>query len=366
MANNDGWFKTAMQSRSAIGSNYKSHSLLNNTSIDVSKNIKNLDTVNDDDIGSLIQANGIYDRLQIRDNYNKFNRFGIIDPFNAKTKTKEYIFITKPNLNLLESSGDLNANVSKNDYITDMHTRYLPLLEQLQYDYSRKKGPFIPLLSNMITSSMDLPGLTSDTIETSANIYGTTMNYRGSSLKSDEDFDFSLEFNDSKYLEVYNLFKIYDEYERMKALGMVPPPSQMYTYRKLLHDIVSIYKLVVGDDGTSLVYWARAVGVTFTSIPRDAFSDMNNNDTQKITVGCKGKFIRDMHPRILGDFNKIIADCYCGGDASAILDDTDLPLYNQDLKAMDGRWARYPYIGSRITNDSQKSKMMKYYLGWKV
>ena len=50
---------------------------------------------NSSDIQQLIQSNAIYDRFD-HDWYNKFSRFGIIDPYNTITTTREYIFVTKP------------------------------------------------------------------------------------------------------------------------------------------------------------------------------------------------------------------------------------------------------------------------------
>ena len=44
------------------------------------------------DVKDLIMSNAIYDRYDM-DWYKKFSRFGIIDPYNTVSTTREYVFI---------------------------------------------------------------------------------------------------------------------------------------------------------------------------------------------------------------------------------------------------------------------------------
>jgi len=314
------------------------------------------------DVKNLIMANGIYDRYDM-EWYRKFTRFGIIDPYNTVTTTREYVFITKPDLCLMNSNGTIHNLLSKYPFFVDAISRYYQVARQLQSSASSNDGPFMAMLSNSLTSSLDLPGISSDMIESGANIMGTKISYRGTSVKSDEDFDFNLEFEDTKHLDIYMLFKMWDEYEKLKwsgALEFNNSDSQRwvnYIINKVLHDQVTMYKLVVDDDGSRLLYWARITGCVPTSVPRDAFSDMNNSDGQKLTVSWKGHFVRDMDPVILSHFNLLVKKRANGK--------SDLPLYNTTGHHMDGRWSSTPYIESRNVNTSHGTKW-EYYLKWKI
>src|SRR5699024_4748182 len=135
-----------------------------------------------------------------------------------------------------------------------------------------------PLLSNAVTSSLELPGISADYIDTAKNVYQTSISYRGTSFKSDQDFEFSLDFKDSKFLDVYMYFKMYDEYERLKWLGQVSPKLE-YIKNKILHDQFSIYKFIVAEDGMTLLYFARVTGVYPTSVPREAMSNIEGEVT---------------------------------------------------------------------------------------
>lgn len=315
------------------------------------------------DMKTLMRSNGIFDRYEMNW-YKKFSRFGIIDPYNTLTKTREYLFITKPDLCILGPSGRISKVLSNNAFFVDAVRRYRPVIEQLQSSFSLSSGPFMTILSNAVTSTLDVPGISADMVETAANVMGTKISYRGTSIKSDEELDFSLEFEDTKYLDIYMLFKIYDEYERAKwdgAIDFTKAESDRwknYILNKVLHDQVSMYKFVVADDGYRIVYWAKITGCAPTSIPREAFSNMDDSVQQKLTVGWKGHFIRDMDPTIISQFNTLVRPYVTGK--------SDLPLFNINTHTVNGDWASMPYIDIRTVNDQYRKEngRREYYLRW--
>ena len=207
-------------------------------------------------IASALYANGIYDRLRMG-LFDKFTRIPALDPYNAVLGTKEYIFITKPDLCLLDGT-NLNPAIGYNVFLSEATKNYLPVMRQLQSSSQPYSTPFMTILSNSLTSSMDLSSISADSVETSSNIMGTKISYRGSSYKSDDDHDFSLEFEDNKYLDIYMLFKIYDEYERHKCNGSIDLASQEhwlnYITNRVLHDQMTIYKFILDDSGSRMIY----------------------------------------------------------------------------------------------------------------
>lgn len=313
------------------------------------------------DMKALLQSNGIYDRYQM-DWYNKFSRFGIIDPYNTLTKTKEYIFITKPDLCLFNSNGTVSNVLSNNAFFVDAINRYRGSALQLQSSY-KSSTPFMTMLSNAVTSTLDIPSISAEMIETAGNINGTKISYRGTSYKSDQDHDFSLEFEDTKYLDVYMLFKMYDEYEKLKWRGLIDFTKadsdrwKNYIINKVLHDQVSMYKFIVADDGYRIIYWARLTGCVPTSIPRESFSSMEDAVQQKITVGWKSHFIRDMDPIIISQFNSLVEP--------HVTNKTELPLFDMERHVVNGSWASMPYIQIREIQDSYKKETRReYFLKW--
>ena len=300
--------------------------------------------LSNDTFKDLIHAATLYDRESI-EWYDKFNRFGCIDPHNALQNTREYIFITKPDLHIF-NDGDhtlLNPEIENAPIFVDALRRYNKVLQQLQYSTKGNGSPFANLLSNSITNNLELPGISaSSDIETSENIYGTKMFYRKASFSSDEDFEFNLEFEDTKYLEVYMFFKLYDEYERRKYYGTVTPPNDTYRKFKILHDQMAMYKFIVGEDGETIIYYAKLYGCYPKGVPRDTFSDLPAAGRLSFTVPFKATFVEDMEPTILSDFNILAGPLY--SVRSKANDNKDLPIYNEDLGTVDGTWATVPYI----------------------
>ena len=357
------WEKRAKSILSSYNSNFSNPKVNSNSmpisnkylpgSPTISNNSKLVKSMSDD--SDILMNHAIVDRYNI-DWYNKFNRFGYIDPFNSIKHSKEYIFITKPDLNFYDETGSIVQDITDvSTFFADAIDRYSDVADQLQYSKSSDKGPFIQLLSNAINGPLELPGISADTIDTAKNVYGTKISYRGTSESSDRDYDFSLEFKDSRYLEVYMLFKMWDEYERLKWLGQVKP-KRKYIENRILHDQVSIYKFIVAEDGMSLLYWARAVGCMPLSVPRDSMSNLDGELT--FSTNWKAQFVYDMDPRILIDFNKITN--------SYRKNRKDLPIFNSDTMTTDGRWARCPYILTRANTSNRKEKFNKYYLGWTI
>ena len=59
---------------------------------------------------SILGSNLIFDKNDI-EWYTKYNRFGYIDPYNTYSANREFLFFTKPDLNLFD--GGSNEDISK-------------------------------------------------------------------------------------------------------------------------------------------------------------------------------------------------------------------------------------------------------------
>lgn len=329
--------------------------------------------MNEDGVKKLIQSHGIYDRLSVGWD-SKFSRRPVIDPYNSLLGCREYVFITKPDLCIFSTSNrsyTLSKAITNNDTATvpffrDVIERYRDVALQLQYSKSMEKGPFMNILSNTLTSSVDIPGISANVIETSSNIMGTKISYRGTSYKSDEDLSFNLEFEDNKYLDIYMLFKIYDEYEKLKWEGKINYSAdgcerwKDYILNKVLHDQMSIFKFIVADDGYRILHWSKITGCFPTSVPRDAFSDVAiDQGQQKISTQWTGQFVRDMDPITLAQFNQISMTTM-----NYITNPIYLPLYNTEQSAIESEWARIPVIEFEKSQSKSRYSATQYYLRW--
>jgi hypothetical protein len=292
---------------------------------------------------STLASNGIFSKDDIS-RYNKFSRFGYIDPYNTDQVIREFLFFTKPDLYLYEGSSynnvTLNSNLINIPFFVDANRRCKDALLQLQYsvtDSNGSKNPFMYLLSNTVTSKLDLPGISADSKESTSNIMGTSIQYRGHSLKSDNGYDFSLSFTDTASLEVYTLLKVYDEYMRLIKTGETEP-KQTYIINRIIPEQFSIYKFLIGSDGETILYYAKLTGCYFTDVPRSDFGDPGN-DGFKFSASFHAQFVEDSNPMILEEFNRISP----AGTKNA---SNAVPTYNTVSLSVDNRWVRFPKIVS--------------------
>ena len=347
------------------------------SSLERNGNLSSMDGFND-----LLKSNLIYNRAELSW-YEKFNRFGFMDPYNNLSQSKEYLFFTKPDCHIFTpNTTTLQPELKNNPFFIDMANRYPHVLQQLQSSAGSVNGsaednitrnPFMVLLSNSVKNSIDLPSLTANEMDNSTNLYGTTLPYRKDAWTGDENIEFNLEFEDSRFLEVYLLLKAYEEYERYKTIGLIYPPNisgapefgeakhnaNSYITEKRLHDVFGIYRIIVGEDYETIIYWAYLCGCYFTTVPRDAFNDLKNGEGLNFSVGFKAFCVSDMDPTVLVNFNRLIYKSYGKSAANRSRlyiygkesSDDYTNLKKETHERINGDWAKYPLIAKRYRSE---------------
>ena len=301
----------------------------------------------------------------LQNRFNKFSRYGYIDPTHELvTGAREYLFFSKPDLNLVYNDNTINPQLSNVPFFNDAFNKYKLSYYALQQTYSSSSvivngtsidlnNKYINILSNMVTSSLDLSDISASDVTGNQNLYQVNTSYREGSLASDLQYDFSLEFKDTKYLDVYMLFKIYDEYNRYKYMREIVPVRFDYIFNKIYPEALSIWKVIVDDTGR-IMYWAKATGCTPMSLPRGSISNIEGNI--KFTVNWKAQFIRDMDPINLTEINYLTARSIglVGGPKlmTRLLDNVEwlpniIPGYGNNgemIEMNNTTWAGYPMI----------------------
>ena len=353
--------------------------------------IRNIPSINDNVDSGLVSsaaksvqdvyANNLIFPITKQNWYNKINRYGWIDPYNHDKVVREFLFFTKPDLSLYgtyTSDGGVNGgrygmvglrSDMSNPIIVETSKRMPYVLTQLQSsvtDPDGKVNPFMYILTNAVKSKLDLPAISTDSQESTSNIMGTSIHYRGHSYKSDNGYDFSLSFTDTAYLEIYHMVKCYDEYIRMIKIGTIAPYKK-YILDRVIPEQFSIYKFLVGSDGETILYYAKLTGCYFTDVPRSDMADPG--DEIKFSLSFHAQFVEDMNPQILKEFS--ILTNYAKSRSSA-KNLKYLDVYNTDMGIVDNKWATYPTIIKATSNgDSNYSKRVArrnvkydYFLKW--
>ena len=336
------------------------------------------DMKDNDEILRTLWSNGIY-RKNDYDDFNKFYIFPRRDPYKMLGTTREYIFITKPDLHIFgsknvnwfdkltineedrasmkstEDPSKLNPELQYILFFSDMFNRgYKEVLESLTYSH-KKDEPFVRLLSNYKLGNLELSNVTVGDEETAANIYNTRIFYRKPSDSADEESDVTIEFKDNKYLDCYMWFKAYDMYERLKYQGKVTPVDWNYTMYKVLSDQMSIFRFVVGDDGETIIHWAQMFGCYPKSVPRANLSDMPEDGQLRFTVDWKVTFQSDLDPMTIAHFDAL-CDLYRNGKRLQRIN-----LYDTVSQRITGEAASIPYV---IKDNDPLAPRQQYKLVW--
>lgn len=327
----------------------------------------------DNDLYKLaLHGSNLFTRDEI-DLYNNIYRFGLYNPYGAVTNLREYLFFTKPDLNIIQrddllgliSSYKLTEGLSGSAFWRELKDERPQTIDLLQNSYS---PGWNKLLQNSVISNLEIPGLEGTAIESPVNNYGVGFQYRGTSEASDDSIDFSLEFKDTKWLDVYYFFRAYEDYQTLKHHGVVSP-WKGYITNRILHDQFAIYKFLVDEDMETIIYWCKLYGVMPMDLPRNVFSTADFSNGLSYTINFKAAFFEDMRKDILIDFNNL-ATAYNYGtlDPLSIVGSSEmnrianaragtyqLETYNSDTHTGDYRPAKSAYIAKYRRTSSTDS-----------
>lgn len=292
--------------------------------------------------------------------FTSFNKYNDLDPYNRLMGAREYLFFTRPDLHILGAADGtnidtLNPDLANIPFFIDLKARFPHVIKELQYS-TNKNYPFMYSLSNRVNGNLDLPSTTSVDIDIPSNMYGTDYEYRGSSESGDDNHSFSLEFEDTKYADIYMLFKTYDVYEQLKRIGMVAPMNN-YVRNKVLHDQISVFKFIVDEDLSTIIHFSKLTGVFPVSLPRDTFSSSDFANGLTFSVNFKAAFVEDMEPLIISDFNELMKGYKNNFGATKIIDNG----------AFSRTWAKGAYITTNnVVNDVTGYTRNRYKFIWKI
>ena len=341
---------------------------------------KTLATELEDDTSELrrtMRANGIFTPADMKMN-EAFYRFPRADPYNYVDGAREYLFFTKPDLPLLKSGSQLIDPADKVpffNYLMQSEGYRKSVFWNLCASKSEDDCPFMRILSNRKSSNMDLPDLQVEELETAVNMFGSKILYPKSSGASDEGVDFTVEFEDTRFAEIYNLWKTYDLYRRLKWEGLLGPTIHLgrsdidktgydtyaqYTYYKILYDHFSVYKFLVETDGFTILYGAKATGVYARSINRSAFSEIPDKGPLKINIGFKiSGWLDDDLMSVVTDFNNLVLRWQRqedNKDYKQVLADNIAPLYDHEIGFVSQELVGVPFIILDDRKDSSSSE----------
>jgi hypothetical protein len=228
---------------------------------------------------------------------------------------RAYLFITKPNLNLVVNPGAVQTgstpsdtakyNTLQNRFIQYIANNYPEIIQSLSYtaDTNGTVPKFIPLLFNHYKSV----SLEDHSFQEST--YKET--YRGYHLKLPTSAGASMaggtigvSYQELNIPLITYLHKVWFDYaDGIKFGSLNVSPSTRSA--KELDYMSALYYIAVAPDGETITFWAKYTGIVPSSVPYSAFG--YNGSIEPVTLNCSYyySYKEFLQPEILQDFNDV-------------------------------------------------------------
>lgn len=286
--------------------------------------------------------------------FDKFARSPILDPWNAAPMTRDFVFFTKPDLHIFEDSNlTLNPALENTDYFPDMMETHIGSLKSLQQTYVSPANPYNYLLSNYVSAPIDFPGKSSDTTMGNQNLYGINTFYQDNNRVNEYMFDFSVEFTDTMYHDVYTFFEAYQEYRNLQYEINLFPVKSEYARSRIRYKSFSVYKITV-DPTNRILFYGKHTGVEPLNTATDTIDSIASGETPRFTINFKAFHSVVNKPYILEEINKL-ADHAGFNDYGTVI-----PEYDKTINAASREWAAVPLISTATESDGRKIYLLKW------
>jgi hypothetical protein len=232
----------------------------------------------------------------------KFNRYKMEYPDTHLNKSFSYVFFTRPDINILENENTLIKQLANDPTFYYLFRNSKNVLLSLTNEFSGTHD-LLPLLSNA-SQSFDVTDEFIKTMEHGETLTGYKMQYGKHNIESKTAGTFNINYEDNKELLIYKIHKAWVEYISRVYRGELVP-KQRYLQNKEIDYACSVYYIVCGPDGETILFWSKYYGVFPTSIPSSTTSFTKGSMVRlpEYSINYAYSMREDYNPFILIEFN---------------------------------------------------------------
>lgn len=282
-----------------------------------------------------------------------YNRFKVQTLDDMLAKGFAHVIFVKPNCNILSSSSQLasGSGLSNNQMFQYALKNTPSLLQEL---CQISGHTFMLSLSNKVT------GFNVNEEYLADGTYGKTYTghqiaYGKNNIESQTASQLGLDFQDDKYLHVYQLHKLWIEYISGCYRGTIIPTTNTIV-NKILDYAGAIYYILTAEDGETIIYWEKYYGIFPSNISTDSLSWNRETpvSTPKFSVTYKYSFKKTFDPSIFIEFNH---NANINSSSNLVY----APVFDKKLGHTGSSWVGVPYI-ELDTGDSSNDNAYTYKL----
>lgn len=283
---------------------------------------------------------GLNDGFTFNKAWSHFDRWYSVDLNQEGVSGRHYIFVCRPDLNLVEGSTDtttkkvLNPNngVSEDPYFQYLGTYYPDIISSLTAEFNMTSNSgrtgdamagsgygnaqydtleggrnmpihtFIPFLTSR-AESLQLPDYSIKTEELRQPYTRYGIPYATSAIESQCSGDFDITFRDDKYLSVRKMFYAWVYYMDGVMRDKFRPKDKYIIYNCFDY-ATSIYDIQVDETGENVIWWTKYTGCFPYQVPISDLSFNRGSDPDpKCTISFKYYLCEPLSAAALYDFN---------------------------------------------------------------
>lgn len=275
-------------------------------------------------------------KIERNDWFVNFNRYRITHPDYHLVGSRAYLFMTRPDLNIFDSTASAMNDSIK--YTNDAAFFYNAVLKHPTICQSLSTSlsgthDFIPLISNT-ARSLDVQDMSIKTVEHGETLTGWKLVYAKNSIDSRTSGTISMNYIDDNLLSITYMHGIWVTYIDGVVRGIINP-KDAYTRNGILDYASSLYYILTDQSGENIIFWTKYYGVVPTNVPYSAFSFNEGSPihTPEVQIQYAYSFKDDMNPLALAEFNRNSPNTF-----------SYVPIYNENTFKCNGSIVGPPFI----------------------
>lgn len=270
---------------------------------------------------------------RVLDNFNRF--YSVFPEMEMAADLKTYIFITRPEMNLLASStsgvfggGSSGTKTTHTTLVTENQkdvrllymAQYCPeILHMLTEDYSSTHD-FIPYLQSR-AMSLELPDYQIRTSDFTIPFFSYKFTYPTVTNESETGGSFNITFREDERLRITNMFQFWIYYQDAVTKNKMKVASK-HKWENFFDYMCSVYELVCDPTSMRILFWSKYTGCFPTSVGISNLShNLQSTVNNSVSVGFNYIRVEHNNPMIIADFHMNTAGAGSNFE----------PVYNDDF-----------------------------------
>lgn len=283
--------------------------------------------------------------------YQFFDRYYSVYPDYELTNLCHYVFITRPDLNLLEKVGaksyQLTSGAQNWPTVVALYEQNPWIIKNLTKAMT-SEHTLIPMLTSRV-EILQLPDYNIKNYSINQPYTGYILPYGSNGISSTTGGSFDITFREYQDLSIHKMMQIWTEYISRLSRNMIKAKDE-YISENRADYMVSVYDIVCAPDAKTILYWVKYTGCFPVGNPNSTLSFNRNEKSADNRIDVTFNYFKaePLDPMILYDLNynsRISADTNINDlDEVNFIEKYDFPTIPFPMLGTGYAFAKKPFV----------------------